>query len=166
MFLTIDQFTAVWKGETAATLKLLSALTDDSLAKPDRPDVRSLGRAAWHIVTTYPEMCGLMGITFDSVTDKDSIPKSAEQIRQAYQKASETVLNNVSGWSDADLLKKDDMYGETWERGKSLWAFLAHEIHHRGQMTILMRLAGLKVPGLYGPSQEEWKQHGMEPPKV
>jgi uncharacterized damage-inducible protein DinB len=166
MFLTIDQFSSVWKGETAATLRLFDALTDESLTKPDRPDVRNLGRAAWHIVTTYPEMGGLMGITFDSVTAKDAIPASADQIRQAYRNVSETVLKTVSNWTDADLLKKDEMYGETWERGKSLWAFLAHEIHHRGQMTIMMRLAGLKVPGLYGPSQEEWKQHGMEPPRV
>lgn len=30
-----------------------------------------------------------------------------------------------------------------------------HEIHHRGQLTILMRQAGITVSGLYGPSKEE-----------
>jgi len=38
-----------------------------------------------------------------------------------------------------------------------------HQAHHRGQMTVLMRQAGMKVPGVYGPSKEEWSAFGMEP---
>lgn len=39
------------------------------------------------------------------------------------------------------------------------------ETHHLGQMTVLMRQAGLNVPGVYGPSKEEWTAYGMpEPP--
>ncbi|WP_258881781.1 DinB family protein [Paenibacillus sp. sptzw28] len=30
-----------------------------------------------------------------------------------------------------------------------------HQIHHRGQMTILIRQAGLTAPGIYGPNEEE-----------
>jgi uncharacterized damage-inducible protein DinB len=30
-----------------------------------------------------------------------------------------------------------------------------HLIHHRGQLIVLMREAGLIVPGVYGPSREE-----------
>jgi uncharacterized damage-inducible protein DinB len=40
---------------------------------------------------------------------------------------------------------------------------MKHEIHHRAQMTVLMRQAGLKVPGLYGPAKEEWSQYNMPP---
>jgi uncharacterized damage-inducible protein DinB len=32
-------------------------------------------------------------------------------------------------------------------------------------MTVLMRQAGLKVPGIYGPSYEEWLQFGMKAPE-
>ncbi|MCK4657684.1 MAG: hypothetical protein KAT85_11650, partial [candidate division Zixibacteria bacterium] len=39
-------------------------------------------------------------------------------------------------------------------------------IHHRGQMTVLMRQAGLKVPGVYGPSMEEWEHFGMKKPEI
>jgi uncharacterized damage-inducible protein DinB len=166
MFLTIEQFAPVWKGETAATLKILEALTDESLKNPEQADIRNLGRVAWHIVTTYPEMCGRFGISVDIPTEKDPIPTSAAEIVKYYKKAADVVLKTVSGWSDEDLRKEDDMYGETWMRGRSLWIFLVHEIHHRGQMTILMRLAGLNVPGIYGPSRDEWSQYGMETPKV
>lgn len=44
--------------------------------------------------------------------------------------------------------------------------FIKHLIHHRGQMTVLMRQAGLKVPGVYGPSKEKWSQMGMDAPSV
>jgi uncharacterized damage-inducible protein DinB len=48
------------------------------------------------------------------------------------------------------------MYGEQWSRGAVLSALILHQVHHRAQMTVLMRQAGLKVPGLYGPAREEW----------
>jgi uncharacterized damage-inducible protein DinB len=32
---------------------------------------------------------------------------------------------------------------------------IRHQIHHRGQITILMRQAGLAAPGVYGPNEEE-----------
>jgi len=37
-----------------------------------------------------------------------------------------------------------------------LWdAIVAHGIHHRGQLTLMCRLAGGQVPRLYGPNREE-----------
>jgi uncharacterized damage-inducible protein DinB len=53
------------------------------------------------------------------------------------------------------------MYGEKWTRGFTLYVLIAHQSHHRGQMTVLMRQAGLKVPGVCGPSKEEWAAYGM-----
>jgi uncharacterized damage-inducible protein DinB len=52
-------------------------------------------------------------------------------------------------------------YGQTWKKGMILKMLNGHQIHHRGQMTVLMRQAGLKVPGVYGPSKEEWAAYGM-----
>ena len=40
-------------------------------------------------------------------------------------------------------------------RGMAVLVMLHHEIHHRGQMTVLMRQAGLPVPGVYGPAKDE-----------
>lgn len=53
------------------------------------------------------------------------------------------------------------MYGEMWAEGKTLSVLVTHQIHHRSQLTIVMRLLGLKVPGTYGPSNEEWAAYGM-----
>jgi hypothetical protein len=31
---------------------------------------------------------------------------------------------------------------------------------------VLMRQAGLEIPGLYGPSRQEWAAFGMKPPAI
>jgi hypothetical protein len=33
-------------------------------------------------------------------------------------------------------------------------------------MTVLMRQAGLKVPGIYGPAKEEWSIYGAPVPEI
>lgn len=58
------------------------------------------------------------------------------------------------------------MYKEKWTIGLTLSILISHQIHHRGQMTVLMRQAGLRVPGVFGPSREEWAEFRMEAPNV
>jgi uncharacterized damage-inducible protein DinB len=37
-----------------------------------------------------------------------------------------------------------------------LWnSIISHGIHHRGQLSLMCRLAGGQTPGLYGPNREE-----------
>jgi uncharacterized damage-inducible protein DinB len=86
-------------------------------------------------------------------------------IRQ-YESAARAVGEAVAeNWTEAMLTENIPMYGEQWPRGNMLWALMAHQAHHRGQMTVLMRQAGLKVPGIYGPAREEWAALNMPAPE-
>jgi uncharacterized damage-inducible protein DinB len=147
-------------------LKVLRALTDASLGQSVSPGGRTLGRLAWHITCTLGEMPGHVGLKVDSPAHESDPPGSATAIAAAYETASRSLLMQIKAWSDATLDVEDDLYGQRWARGFTLHALLEHQIHHRGQMTVLMRQAGLKVPGIYGPAREEWSAMGMEPPKV
>lgn len=49
---------------------------------------------------------------------------------------------------------------------RKIFSALTDESHHRAQMTVLMRQAGLKVPGIRGPAKEDWSQFGAEPPQI
>lgn len=40
-------------------------------------------------------------------------------------------------------------------RGDALWFFLNDSIHHRGQFSVYLRMAGGKVPSIYGPTADE-----------
>lgn len=166
MFVHVSDFIHVWKQEMENTAKLLEVLTDESLALPEHESVRSVGRLAWHIITTIPEMFERMSVDLGWPTEKDPIPKMASEFKAAYAKHAQAVITEISKWQDPDLQVEDDMYGQKWQRGLTLWIFLKHEIHHRGQLTVLMRLAGIEeIPGIYGPSKEEWAKYGMPEPK-
>lgn len=167
MFTRIEDFTQDWKRESEGTARLMDALTDASLAQAVSRDDRTLGRVAWHIVATLPEMMGKVGIHPRAVGERAPVPATAKEIAQTYKAAAAEVAALVEQqWTDGTLLIVDDMYGQKWPRGVTLEVLLRHEIHHRGQMTVLMRQAGLVVPGIYGPAREGWAQMGMEPPPV
>ena len=161
MLRTIEDFQKDWAYETEATLKILRALTDESLSQKVTPDGRSLGFLAWHLTQTLPEMLGHTGLQIDGPGHDQECPTSAAEIVSAYEKSAKSVTDAINNnWKDETLLQTDAMYGETWPRGVTLFALIAHQAHHRGQMTVLMRQAGLTVPGVYGPAKEEWTAMG------
>ena len=167
MFTTIAQFEQAWTSEMESTRKVLQNLTDESLAQRVADDHRTLGRIAWHIVTTIPEMMEHTGLKLDLLKADAPVPPSAEQIERAYASVAMALFEKIKQeWKDETLDVKDDMYGETWERRYTLMVLIQHQIHHRGQMTVLMRQAGLKVPAIYGPAKEDWDQYGMDEPEV
>lgn len=165
MFRKVEDFQQNAAYNSKATQKLLDVLTDASLKQEVSPGHWNLGTIAWHIVKTIPEMCGRTGLKVDGPAEDASPPATAVEIQEAYRSVSDQLLEQVAAnWDDNTLLMTDDLYGEQWERGKTLAILLHHEAHHRGQLTVLMRQAGLTVPGVYGPAKEEWKQFGMAEP--
>jgi len=160
MLTKLSDFEKEWSSESASTLKLFKALTDASLGQKVDAKGRTLGRIAWHIVLTLGEMAGRAGLPVEAPPEDTPVPVSASSIAAAYEKAAQSLLNNMQEkWSDAMLNDEIDMYGEKWTRGYSLYVLIKHEIHHRAQLTVLMRQAGLQVPGVYGPSREEWSAY-------
>jgi uncharacterized damage-inducible protein DinB len=166
MFTKHEDFLQTWQHESGSTQKLLDVLTDQSLAQPVAKDHRTLGRIAWHVVTTLPEMMARTGMKFSSLNHDAPVPTSAAEIAAAYKTVCEELTAQVKNWDEKTLLTMDDMYGMQWPKGLTLRILISHQTHHRGQMTVLMRQAGLRVPGVYGPSLEEWTEFGMPAPEV
>ena len=167
MYRTVEFFLNAWEVESGATKKLMNAISDASLSQQVAEGHRTLARIAWHIVTTIPEMMARTGLTLKAVAPDAPVPKNAAEIQQAYAAAAQEVLEQVkANWNDQTLKVVDDMYGEKWPRGLTARVLMDHQTHHRGQMTVLMRQAGTKVPGIYGPSKEEWAGYGAPPPEV
>ena len=164
MYYKISDFIEDWKYESESTKKVLRNLTDEVLTVKFNNNIRTAGRLAWHIVTSLGEMAHRTGLKFDTVDDNSPVPATAKEIIDEYKRTSGNMIMEISEtWNDETLKQEDDMYGEKWARGKTLGVLVTHQIHHRAQLTVVMRLAGLKVPGVYGPSKEEWAGYGMEP---
>ena len=167
MFTTCDEFLAIWQSERDATQQLVDALTDASLAQSVAADHRTIGRLAWHIAQTIPEMMGHTGLQLDGPGEHDPVPASAKAIADGYRTAAASLEAQLSAqWTNETLAEVDDMYGERWSRGRTLDVLRLHQVHHPGQLTVLMRQAGLPVIGVYGPSRDDWGGMGMDPPAI
>jgi uncharacterized damage-inducible protein DinB len=164
MYHTINEFLTDWKTESESTIKVFANLTDESLDYKNSEIGRTIGRLAWHITATIGEMPGRTGLKLEALEDDNNYPKNAKEILDKYKEASGKLVEQLSiEWNDNSLSEKVNMYGEVWTKEAVLTSLVKHQIHHRAQMTALMRQAGLKVPGIYGPSYEEWKAMGMQP---
>lgn len=162
MYRKIADFESAWKYEVEQTTKLLRNLTDESLSQKVSEDGRELGFLAWHMAQTMEEMPKLVGLTVDAPSPETECPTDASAIADAFETAGNSVLEQVKeNWTDETLEIEDELYGETWSRGMTLLYLMLHQAHHRGQITVLMRQAGLKVVGIYGPAKEEWEAQGM-----
>jgi uncharacterized damage-inducible protein DinB len=164
MFLTINDFISSWNQESADTQRVINALTDASLQQQIAPNHRKLGQLAWHITISIHEMMSRTGLEFPAAEGGELAPDSAAFIAAEYNRASQGLLQAIQLlWTDASLLQSINMYGEDWINGFTLQMLISHQTHHRGQMTVVMRQAGLRVPDFYGPVREDWIERGMVP---
>jgi len=151
MFTTIQQFEQVWLPEVELTQKVLQNLTDESLSLKVAEGRWALGDIAWHIVTTISWLMDLFALDRDIVKSDAPVPSRATDIEQTYAGVARALLEGIKQtWDDDTLLVEDDIDGGKYERRRLLLFLIKHQIHHRGQITVLMRQAGLPVPSVYG----------------
>ncbi|MDQ0230149.1 DinB family protein [Metabacillus malikii] len=161
----LSDFFHLWAYEAAATQKVLSRLTDESLQQEVTPQNWTLGRIAWHTVSAIGNIASHIDLSIDGPTNDYPVPTSAAHISNTYQQASHSLVQAIKEQlSEENLSEQLNLFGRTMAKRDVLLLLIQHQTHHRGQMTILMRQAGLSVPGLYGPSKEEWAEIGMEAP--
>jgi uncharacterized damage-inducible protein DinB len=167
MFQTLDRFFKSWEFEAGVTRRVLDHLTDESLKQEVTAQNWTLGRIAWHIVTAIQVIVSRTGLTFEAPAKDWPVPSSADFIAKSYKKSSDAFVQALkTQWTDANLNDLIDFFGQQMTNGTLLMFLIQHQTHHRGQMTVLMRQAGLNVPGVYGPSKEEWARLGMDAPKM
>ncbi|HEY1911251.1 MAG TPA: DinB family protein [Vicinamibacterales bacterium] len=78
-----------------------------------------------------------------------ALDKSATEARAALQRTTDEFL--MTPWK---LLARGQVVQET-PRWVMIQDTLNHWAHHRGQMTVYLRLVGAKVPAIYGPSADD-----------
>jgi len=84
-------------------------------------------------------------------------PKTVEALAPAFRVVHQEAAARVARLQTADL-NREIRYadGTLWSIRNLLWRkLLMHAVHHRGQLTLLCRLAGGVPPGLFGRTREE-----------
>lgn len=150
--------------EMATTRRCLERVPEDKLSYQPDPKSMTLARLAGHVA----EMPGWGAVTvntpaldFAKGDYKPTEMTSRTQILAAFDKIVAESRAAIAGASDEHLmqpwsLKQGDTVLFTLPRiGVLRSMVLNHTIHHRGQLSVYLRLTGAKVPSLYGPSADE-----------
>lgn len=95
---------------------------------------------------------GFPGYTFETT----------ETLLAGFDQGAREARTALAGVSDADLdvpwsLRRGEQIFSTMPRGAAVRQTISHLIHHRGQLTVYLRLNEQKVPAIYGPSADEGK---------
>lgn len=164
MYITIEDFIAEWNREAVLTQKVLDGLTDEALLQQVHPEGRTLGRIAWHFVTNIPDYLTEFGISLAKIENAEEVP-TAKEIADTFRNVSSQAASAIhEQWSNDSLKQTQNAFGRTESNAMILMGLIKHIVHHRGQVTVLMRQAGLFVPAVYGPSKEGWTRMGITPP--
>jgi len=153
--------------EMTTTRKTLERVPEDKVDWKPHSTSMPMGRLAGHIA----EMAGFAANTFQGDSFDFSPPgappmqptvmSSRKQLLEIFDKNVASAKAAISKASDEELLK-------TWtllNGGKTFFAMpriqvlrsmiLNHIIHHRGQLSVYLRMNQVPVPSIYGPSGDE-----------
>lgn len=164
MYSSIQEFSKDWSFEQKMTIKIFRAIPSEKLTFKLTDESRTIGRLAWHITQTLTEMPKAAGLIDKDPLSGKEMPATTDEIISDFITYSSHLLDALKAeWLDSNLEDNIELYGQTWSKAKVLTVLTKHLIHHRAQLTMLMRAANLVVPGIYGPSREEWSKFGMAP---
>ncbi len=96
----------------------------------------------------------------DFVTFKHFSPKTNAELVAHFEENMEAARNALQSATDKDLeapfsLKANGQLMYTSSKMVDIGVTLNHWVHHRGQLTVYMRLNDIPVPSIYGPSADD-----------
>lgn len=124
----------------------------------------TLGRLAGHVVEMFnwiTTTCTTAQLDFAAGDYKPSQATSAAELVAELDKLYAEAVEALKNTSDDQMhepwsLKNGDVTYFTMSKVATLRTFcLNHIWHHRGQLTVYMRLNDIPVPSIYGPSADE-----------
>jgi len=153
--------------EAATTRRVLERVPEDRLSWAPHPKSLTLGQLALHVA----KIPGVLGdLLSEPVRDIPVVPRpeaaSRAELLAALDASVDQATQTLSGWTTDDLLADWTMKvgGNpvlTVPRIDMVRSVMFnHVYHHRGQLTVYLRLLDIPVPSVYGDSADE-KPIGM-----
>ena len=151
--------------EIGSTRRLLERVPDAQLGWKPHDKSYSLGDLSGHIANLTTWMDRILESTeldLASVADaRPSSPASTDDVLKRLDVNAKSARAKLAGQTDASLvaawtLKNEGREVFTMPRSSVLRSFVFnHLIHHRGQLTVYLRLQNVPLPSLYGPTADE-----------
>jgi uncharacterized damage-inducible protein DinB len=158
-----DALLADYDHEMGTTRRLLERIPDDKLAWKPHERSMSLGGLATH-VSRIPSWGStiLSDSSFDLI---EAPPAGAELTSRAAilaafdetRASTRACMNKIDGeYNSLWTLKRGGQQVFSVPRAAAFRSFVLHHIiHHRGQLSVYLRLNDVPVPAMYGPSADE-----------
>src|ERR1043166_2178847 len=141
----LEMFRRAGDREAESTLKLLRALPSGQYDFRPDPGGRSLGELAWHLAEGDAYMTyGIEhGFSMSAKPPNIERPKKVEELAPGYERILHEAVARIRKLKQADLDRSVPFFANSVPIHTILWDYLvAHAIHHRGQLTLMCRLAG------------------------
>jgi uncharacterized damage-inducible protein DinB len=148
--------------EASTTRRVLERVPEASLSWAPHPKSMSLGTLALHVAMIPGALAEFLSEPVREVPK--FTPPEARSLREILTALDDSIARattHLSAWLDEDLSSEWRMT----KNGKTIAALprieilrtlmLNHWYHHRGQLTVYLRLLGVPVPSVYGPSADE-----------
>jgi uncharacterized damage-inducible protein DinB len=155
----IDRFRTVWNMEADLTIRLLESLPTDQYDFRPYPKCRSIGEMAWHLseIEGYISLGIAKGaITFQDAPPNIQRPREVKLLAPGYRRVHDEAVARLAGLTEESLDQEISFIGRPMTIRDALWGTIVmHLIHHRGQLSLMCRMAAGTPPGIYGPNREE-----------
>ena len=149
--------------EMATARKVIERVPADKFGYKPHEKSMTMGRLASHIAEM--PTWAVTGITVDSLDLAGGYapfePATSAELLTAFDKNVAGACSAIAGASDETFmknwsLKRGDVTLMTMPKIAVVRSFvLNHVIHHRGQLSVYLRLNNISVPSIYGPSADE-----------
>jgi uncharacterized damage-inducible protein DinB len=159
-----DEMLREFHEELSATRRILDRVPADKLGWKPHDKSMSLGQLAMHIATVPGGIVFITsGDSFDVLQGNFAppLPKDTAEIRAALEdsvcKVEKALGESTDDFAEAPWrLMRGEQELQMRPRSKS-WRtlMLNHWYHHRGQLSVYLRLLDIPVPSVYGPSADE-----------
>ncbi len=154
--ITKDDIIRAYRREIPITLKVLKAVPEDKLDY--RPHERS--NSIKDLLRTFmAEM--FLNLDFLAGKQPEDVMKKVPEFDfitegiASFDSIADDFLALAEKTSEEDFNLPFSAWGMDMTRGAFVYMLLLDMIHHRGQLSVYVRLAGGKVPAIYGPSADD-----------
>ncbi|MEK7409124.1 MAG: DinB family protein [Acidobacteriota bacterium] len=144
--------------EAKTTKKVIAALPEDKRDYQPHEKSKNALDLAWHVVAS--EVWFLNGmISGEFAMGDENRPAEIQSLANVlswYDQKLPPLVERLKGISDADMTRTISFFG-IWNLPAVAYLpwLIVHTVHHRGQLSVYLRVVGGKVPSIYGGSADE-----------